>query len=81
MKMSMRTMMEAMKCLVASYYLFNIDYPPKLKRTLLFYQLEVQKVEGFYARLHNRLQTVVWKPIRWVPLEEMIRRMAPLKCV
>ena len=38
--------MEAIMCLMAFYYIFNIDYPPKLKRTLLFYQLEVLKVVG-----------------------------------
>lgn len=44
--MSTTKMTEALMGLMAAYYVFNVDYPPKLKRTFKFLQYEVMKVVG-----------------------------------
>ena len=39
--MSSNLMIECVMGLMAAYYIFNVGYPPKLKRTLLFIQMKV----------------------------------------
>ena len=62
--MATKNLMEAIMCLMASFYIFNVDYPPKMRRTLLFYQLEVLKIVGDGDRKDNIMKAFYAKLIK-----------------
>ena len=58
-------MREALMCLMASYYIFHVDYPPLVKRTLTFYQYEVLKVVGAHDKKDNVMKAFYKKLHQW----------------
>ena len=49
--------------LMAAYYIFNVGYPLKMKRTFLFIQLELLKVQGRDDRKDNVMKSFYKKII------------------
>ena len=41
-----KTISEAVMALMAAYYIFNVGYPYKMRRTFLFLQLELLDIQG-----------------------------------
>ena len=61
--MMSKNISEVVMGLMAAYYIFNVGYPLKMKRTFLFIQLELLKVQGRDDRKDNVMKSFYKKII------------------
>ena len=61
--MMSKNISEVIVDLMAAYYIFNVGYPVKMKRTFLFNQLELLKVQGRDDRKDNVMKSFYKKII------------------
>ena len=61
--MMSKNISEVVMDLMAAYYIFNVGYPLKMKRTFLFIQLELLRVQGRDDRKDNVMKSFYKKII------------------
>ena len=54
---------EAFMCLMAGFYVFHLDYPPPLKRTFAFFQMEVMEIIGKSDKKDNVMRSF-WQKLQ-----------------